>query len=198
MRHATELHGDLAIISIGKFCGLGVGAVIRPPPKAGAKAEDGAAGHIPLKIGEHVEVGARTVVEAAAIGSCVQIGSDCVIVGHRRCHRARAMRTRCARDVHAACARLPLPSSPCCFLPLEHRTSRTLLCVLQGPRCILRDCCCLQDGTVLAADTVVPPFAMFGGSPGVLICELPECTPELFQEKATNAFERFKPRPKAS
>jgi dynactin-5 len=49
---------------------------------------------------------------------------------------------------------------------------------------------------VLAPDTVVPPFAMFGGSPGVLICELPECTPELFQEMATNAFERFKPRPK--
>ena len=55
-----------------------------------------------------------------------------------------------------------------------------------------------KDGTVLAPDTVVPPFAMFGGSPGVLICELPECTPELFQEMATNAFERFKPRPKAT
>ena len=62
-----------------------------------------------------------------------------------------------------------------------------------SPRCILRDCCCIEDGTVLAADTVVPPFSLFGGAPGVLVAELPECTPELFKEMAVSEFERFKP-----
>ena len=65
-----------------------------------------------------------------------------------------------------------------------------------SPRCILRDCCCLDDGTVLAADTVVPPFSLFAGAPGVLVAELPECTPELFKELAMSEFERFKPSKK--
>ncbi len=38
-------------------------------------------------------------------------------------------------------------------------------CII-GKRCILRDCSAIMDGAVLAADTVVPPFAIMAGSPG--------------------------------
>jgi dynactin-5 len=36
----------------------------------------------------------------------------------------------------------------------------------KSKRCILKDCCCILDGTILAPDTTVPPFTIFGGSPG--------------------------------
>ena len=62
-----------------------------------------------------------------------------------------------------------------------------------SPRCILRDVV-VDDGTVLAADTVAP-FALFactrrarsGATRG---------TPELFKELAVSEFERFKPSKK--
>jgi hypothetical protein len=38
--------------------------------------------------------------------------------------------------------------------------------VAQGRRCILKDCCAIADNTVLAPETVVPPFTLFGGNPG--------------------------------
>lgn len=34
-----------------------------------------------MKIGDHVHIGAGTVVEAATIGNNVEIGKNCVIVG---------------------------------------------------------------------------------------------------------------------
>ena len=36
----------------------------------------------------------------------------------------------------------------------------------QGRRCVLKDCCRIEDGAVLPPDTVVPPFTIFGGNPG--------------------------------
>jgi dynactin 5 len=38
--------------------------------------------YYPMKIGDHVHVGAGTVLEAATIGSHVEIGKNCVIVRH--------------------------------------------------------------------------------------------------------------------
>lgn len=37
-----------------------------------------------MKIGDHVHIGANTVVEAATIGNHVEIGKNCVIVGVNR------------------------------------------------------------------------------------------------------------------
>lgn len=74
-------------------------------------------------------------------------------------------------------------------------------CVI-SKQCILKDCCWIKDNTVLAADTIVPPFSIFEGCPGAYIrmrtsrldmaerkCthvntgkfvgELPESTPEI-------------------
>lgn len=51
-------------------------------------------------------------------------------------------------------------------------------CVL-GRLSMLKDCCAILDGTVLAPDTVVPPFAVFAGNPGRQVGELPEITQEL-------------------
>lgn len=51
------------------------GACLRPP----GKLYKGVFSHYPLKIGDHVFVGASTVVEAALIGNHVHIGQGCVI-----------------------------------------------------------------------------------------------------------------------
>eukprot|EP00820_Chromera_velia_P019961 Cvel_28668.t1-p1 / transcript=Cvel_28668.t1 / gene=Cvel_28668 / organism=Chromera_velia_CCMP2878 / gene_product=Dynactin subunit 5, putative / transcript_product=Dynactin subunit 5, putative / location=Cvel_scaffold3797:334-3049(-) / protein_length=175 / sequence_SO=supercontig / SO=protein_coding / is_pseudo=false len=41
-------------------------------------------------------------------------------------------------------------------------------------RCIIKDNAKILPGTVLAPDTVVPPFSVFGGAPGKCVGELPE------------------------
>jgi len=66
-------------------------------------------------------------------------------------------------------------------------------CVI-GRRCILKDCCYIEDGTVLAPETVVPCFARFGGSPGRLVQELPECTPDLMIDFTRDFYKNFLPR----
>ena len=33
---------------------------------------------------------------------------------------------------------------------------------------MLKDCCKIEDNTVLAPETVVPPFTVFSGSPGTV------------------------------
>ena len=53
----------------------------RPP----YKTYRGAFNYYPMKIGDHVHIGANSVVEAATIGNHVEIGKNCVIV---RCLRS--------------------------------------------------------------------------------------------------------------
>lgn len=50
----------------------------RPP----YKTYRGNFNYYPMKIGDHVHIGAGTVVEAATIGNNVEIGKNCVIVCH--------------------------------------------------------------------------------------------------------------------
>ena len=63
-----------------------------------------------------------------------------------------------------------------------------------GRRCILKDCCKVAPGAVLAPDTVVPPFALMAGNPAVVAAELPECTKDLHRDLAKNYYQAFKPQ----
>ncbi len=51
-------------------------------------------------------------------------------------------------------------------------------CVV-GRRSILKDACAIADDAVLAADTVVPPFAVMAGSPGSRLPAPPGPSPRL-------------------
>lgn len=50
--------------------------IARPP----YKTYRGNFNYYPMKIGDHVHIGAGSVVEAATIGNNVEIGKNCVIV----------------------------------------------------------------------------------------------------------------------
>ncbi|KNZ45478.1 dynactin 5 [Puccinia sorghi] len=83
IQHLVIIRGDLrragvgnsVVIGIGKFCLLSERSVIRPP----YKTYKGVFSYYPMKIGDHVHIGADTVVEAASIGNLVEIGKNCVI-----------------------------------------------------------------------------------------------------------------------
>ncbi|KAJ2745496.1 hypothetical protein GGI20_002100, partial [Coemansia sp. BCRC 34301] len=80
--HCT-IRGDLrrsgpqhqASVLIGRFCTLGPFSVLRPP----YKTYKGVFSYYPLKIGDFVDIGENSVIEAASIGSYVRIGKNCVV-----------------------------------------------------------------------------------------------------------------------
>ncbi|KAF9788470.1 dynactin subunit P25 [Thelephora terrestris] len=67
--------GHTVVISLGRYCLIGEGCIMRPP----YKTYRGNFNYYPMKIGDHVHIGAGTVVEAATIGNNVEIGKNCVI-----------------------------------------------------------------------------------------------------------------------
>lgn len=79
----TTLRGDLrrqglgnAIsISIGSNCYIQSQTIIRPP----YKIYKALFSYYPLKIGNYVHIGKRSVIEAASIGNHCYIGNDCII-----------------------------------------------------------------------------------------------------------------------
>ncbi|CEM13724.1 unnamed protein product [Vitrella brassicaformis CCMP3155] len=73
------LRGDLALLRIGKYVIVGEDTVLRPPYK---KYRGGFA-FFPMAIGDYVTIGDKTVVNAALIGSYVDIGDNCIIC--KRC-----------------------------------------------------------------------------------------------------------------
>eukprot|EP01027_Heterolobosea_sp_BB2_P007331 GEZU01010925.1.p1 GENE.GEZU01010925.1~~GEZU01010925.1.p1 ORF type:complete len:198 (-),score=13.02 GEZU01010925.1:102-695(-) len=74
--NGAVLRGDLANITMGRYCYVGEDTVIRPPFK---KFRGGNSGFFPLFIGDHVFIDSGCVVQSAQIGSFVKIGKNCVI-----------------------------------------------------------------------------------------------------------------------
>ncbi len=65
--------------------------------------------------------------------------------------------------------------------------------LLQGRRCILKDCCVIEDNAVLPPETVVPTFTRYGGSPAARVADLPECTQDVMVEFTKNYYKNFVP-----
>jgi len=82
------------VISLGRYCLISEGCIIRYvasreseepvtiklPHRPPYKTYRGNFNYYPMKIGDHVHIGAGSVVEAAAIGNYVEIGKNCIIV----------------------------------------------------------------------------------------------------------------------
>jgi dynactin-5 len=64
-------------------------------------------------------------------------------------------------------------------------------CCKIGPRCIIKDNCWIERGTVLGADTVVPPYSRVKGDPGKVVQELPPSAAVELQELAQVAYRDF-------
>ncbi|EED19627.1 dynactin Arp1 p25 subunit [Talaromyces stipitatus ATCC 10500] len=73
---ATNIPPSVAI-TVGRYTYISRAAILRPP----SRLHRGIHSYYPLKIGDHVFVGERSVVEAAQIGNHVHIGND-VVVGN--------------------------------------------------------------------------------------------------------------------
>jgi len=67
-----------------------------------------------------------------------------------------------------------------------------------GRHCVLKDCCWIEENSVLAPGTVVPHFAIFGGTPAVRKGQLPECFQEMQKEASLINYSTFLPRPEAA
>ena len=72
----SELHADLAAISIGRCCVIAQRVILRPPEHV----HQGRTSFVPMQIGEHVVIERDSLVEAAQIGSFVHIGQNCTVV----------------------------------------------------------------------------------------------------------------------
>lgn len=60
---------------------------------------------------------------------------------------------------------------------------------------MLKDCCKIDDGTVLPPETVVPPFAHFSGNPGQQIGDLPESMQDIMTDMTRSFYQHFIPAP---
>ncbi|RKF62037.1 Dynactin subunit 5 [Erysiphe neolycopersici] len=70
-----EMLANQVAVSTGRYCFFARGCELRPP----GKIYKGQFSHYTLRISDHVFVGSGSVVEAALIGSHVNIGTRCTI-----------------------------------------------------------------------------------------------------------------------
>ena len=68
--------GATVTILLGANCILERDCIIRPP----SKLYKSVFSYFPVKIGDFCRIGERSLVEAAQVGSWVEIGNDCIIV----------------------------------------------------------------------------------------------------------------------
>ncbi|KAK6041388.1 hypothetical protein COOONC_21107 [Cooperia oncophora] len=64
----------------------------------------------------------------------------------------------------------------------------------------LKECCRVLPGSVVAADSVFPPYSTIAGNPARVIGQEPECTEDLMTEATKQYYDNFQPSnmPKAS
>ncbi|KAI8622618.1 dynactin subunit p25 [Chytriomyces sp. MP71] len=127
--------GHAVVIAVGKYCLLAQRSIIRPP----SKVYKNVFSYYPMKMGDYVHIGENSIVEAASIGSHVQIGKNCVV----------------------------------------------------GRFAIIKDCVQILDNTVIAPNCVIPSFSVYGGSPGLLVDELPECWAQTMEKDAKLYYTNF-------
>ncbi|KAJ1679324.1 hypothetical protein EV182_002282 [Spiromyces aspiralis] len=64
-------------------------------------------------------------------------------------------------------------------------------CII-GRFAIIRDCCHIEDGAVVAPNTVIPSFSIVSGqSPAKVVDQLPECTQEIYEARAKDYYAKF-------
>ena len=78
-----------------------------------------------------------------------------------------------------------------CNLTKQTLEIRTFM--FQGRRCVLQDCCMIEDGAIVPPETVVPTFARFGGSPAKKVGELPENTQDMMFDFTKSVYQHFIP-----
>ncbi|KAJ1341551.1 hypothetical protein BSLG_003974 [Batrachochytrium salamandrivorans] len=54
-------------------------------------------------------------------------------------------------------------------------------CVI-GRFVVIKDCVKILDGSVVPANTIIPPFSVYGGNPAKLVDEWTEAAQEIMQE----------------
>ena len=118
-----------------------------------------------MKLGDHVYIGESAVVEAAVIGSYVQIGKNCVIVSN-------------------SFKSLWNVDNPVRYLLIIDNNKP------QGKFVIIKDCVTIEEGTIIPAHTIIPSFSVVEGKPGIVVDELPETASELLDCKTSNLPQR--------
>ena len=57
----------------------------------------------------------------------------------------------------------------------------------------MKDCCQIEDNTVLPPETIVPPFTIYSGNPGRCVGELSASTQDIVTEATRSFYQHFKP-----
>ncbi|KAF9212252.1 Dynactin subunit 5 [Podila verticillata] len=63
----------------------------------------------------------------------------------------------------------------------------------QGRFAIIKDCCRIEDNTVIPPNSVVPSFSVYKGSPGKLVDELPESIQDIYEAQTKDRYSKFVP-----
>ncbi|KAJ3064011.1 hypothetical protein HDU98_000235 [Podochytrium sp. JEL0797] len=66
-------------------------------------------------------------------------------------------------------------------------------CVI-GRFAVIKDCAQILDNTVIAPNCMVPSFSVYGGNPGRLVDELPECWMQMAEKSAMEYYASFTPK----